>query len=361
MNRENILAEMNKAAAKVAELRSTEAVDVDALSAAVVSLDAVRSELAAFDATAPATIAAAPTRTAAESIGRAAAAKLTGAPVGSEVTVDRTLIADPWGDVSGAQDATFSQNAGLSAGPIAPVRFIDILPTAPASSDSVTYIRETGFTNAAAARLAGSATAESEIALEKIVEPMANVAHKVRATEETLSDNGALATLIDRRGPSGVRAAVNAQALAATNTANGVKSVVAGGTAVTYTGDLADAILHEKLELIEAGFAPSHAVLSVGAYEALVTAKANGLYIANGPFGGSNASVWQLPVVIESAMPAGVDAVVCDSSGATLYVRDNASVKTSTDIDTGVVTVRVQTRCQLAVERPEAFRVLSAD
>ena len=71
--RDQLLAELNKLTTRVAELRSAETVDPAELTDAIIRVDAVRSEIAAFDAVAPTTnIPAAPA--AVETFGRAAAA-----------------------------------------------------------------------------------------------------------------------------------------------------------------------------------------------------------------------------------------------------------------------------------------------
>ena len=357
MNRETIISDLNVAAARVAELRAAEVVDADALSDAVVALDACRSELAAFDAKSV-TIAPAADRAASVSFGRSAAEKLAGAPVGTSVTIDRTLFADPFGNNNGEQDVTHPQVAPLSTQPDAPVRFVDTLAVAPASSDAVSYIRETGFSNAAAARVAGDPAAESELTFTKVTEPIANIAHFIRVAEETLADNGALSSVIDRRGVSGIRTKIDQQLLAASNAANGVKSVVAAADVYTYdtsTESLADAIFNAKMGQMDLGFDPRFVVVSAANYAALVTAKAvDGHYLGNGPFGASNGTIWGLTIVVDSNLTT-ADALVYDNAGATLWVRDNANVATDRDIVNNLLTVRVQSRVQVAVEQPSAF------
>jgi HK97 family phage major capsid protein len=359
--RDSLVTEQNTIVERISELRSAEEVDTDALSAATVALESVRSQIAAIDAiTTPAPIEAAAPE-APKSFGARAAEALVGAPIGTSVEV-RTLLADPFGEVTGAQDVTFTQTAGYVAQPDAPVRFIDLLPTAPATSDSVTYIRETGFTNAAAARLAGASTPESELSFEKVSEPIANTAHRLRSAEETLADAPALAAFIDRRGLSGVRTAENTALLAASDTANGVKSVVAAATEQLYTGSIIDAVATAQTNLEELGFAPSTVVMTPAAWEAIRTTKLDsGAYLGAGPFGGGNGTLWGLRVVTDGALASGVDALVCDLTGATRYVRDGGNVATDRDIVNNLVTVRVQVRSQVAVELPEAFVKLIAD
>jgi HK97 family phage major capsid protein len=359
LTRDNLIGELNKAAEAIATARSTD--DTEAIAAAVVRFDSIERELKALDRTAP-QVSVIDETPEVKSFGRSAADKLTGAPIGSSVSLERTLLADPFGQAEGAQDAVLPQQLTQIVGkPDAPIRFIDTLVTAPATSDTVTYIRETDFTNAAAARLAGSTTSESFVNVEKVSEPIANVAHRIRAAEETLADNTALGALIDRRGAFGVRNVANAQLLANANTPNGMKSVVAAASDMDYSGTLTDAILSAKVELEHLGFTANYVLVTPAKFEEIVAEKAeDGHYIAGGPYGAGVATIWGLRLVTDSALPAGVDALVYDNSAATLYVRQAADVATDRDIVSNVVTVRVQTRGQVAVERPEGFIKLSA-
>jgi HK97 family phage major capsid protein len=354
MNRDQLTAELNKLSNRSAELRSADA-STDEILDITARINAVRSEISVIDAREATTPVVESAPVAPQSFGRSAADVLAGAPVGTSTTIDRAIVADPFGEVSTA-DVTYAQQTGFVAGVDAPVRFIDVLPTAVASSDAVTYVKETGFDNAAAARLAGSSTPESELSFTKVTEPIANIAHRVRVAEETLADAPALGAIIDRRGVSGVRSKLNNSLLGASNDTNGVKSVVAAATTKSYEGSLIDAILGAKSDLEALGFAPNAVVLSPANYESIVTSKTDaGAYIGAGPFSGANSTIWGLTMVVDGALAAGVDALVCDTTGATLYVRDAASVATDRDINTNLVTVRVQARAQVAVEQPEAF------
>lgn len=357
--RDELNSELNKLTARAAELRGAEE-GTDELISVTAEIRSIQAELEVLAAR---EVPAAPVETVVEapkSLGRTAADQLSGAPVGTSVRVERAIIADPWGDVAGAADVTWPQVTPFVAAPQAPVRFIDILRTAAATSDAVTYVKETGFENAAAARLAGDPAAESMITFEKVSEPVANVAHFIRIAEETLSDASYLSSVIDARGIGGVRSKINSMLLASSSGANAVKSVVAQAVDMTYGNDTAtgllDAIYTSKAYLTDSGLNATHVVLSPTAAEMVLTAKtASGdNYLANGPFSGPNSTVWGLPIVVD-ALPEGVNALVLDSSCATLYVRQSADVATDRDIVSNLLTVRVQTRAQVAVEIPEGI------
>lgn len=361
LKRDQLTGELNKAAEAIATARSTN--DTEAIAAAVVHFDALERELKALDRTAPQVTAVEVQTPEVKSFGRSAADKLVGAPMGTTISLERTLLADPFGQVVGAQDATLpEQLTRLARKPDAPIRFIDTLPTVQANSDTIVYVRETGFDNQAAARLAGAPASESIISVERVSEPVANIAHILRAAEETVADNPALGALIDDRGVYGVRDIANRQLLANANTPNGMKSAIAAASEIEYTGTLTDGILSAKVELEHLGFNANYVALSPSKYEEIMAAKADdGHYLYGGPTGAGMTTMWGgLRVVTDSALPAGVDALVYDSNYARIHVRDNASVALDRDIVSNVVTVRVQTRGQLAIERPEGFIKLIA-
>lgn len=352
--RDELNAELNIKLERAAELRGVEGA-TDELIAVSAEIRSIKDELDVLAAREAAVAPVESTVEAPKSLGRSAADALAGKPVGTSVEV-RGIIANPFGS---GDDVTMPQQiAGISAKPDAPVRFLDVVPTAVATSDVVTYIKEDGFQNAAAARLAGSTTAESEITFAKVSEPVANTAHLIRVAEETLADAPALSQVIDRRGVSGLRTKLNGNLLASASETNGVKSIVAQATELEV--DLAavtliDAVLSAKTSLEEQGFVPTVVVMSPANVEAVRTAKLNtGAYLGAGPFAGANATLWGLTIISDGALQ-GCEALVADMTGATLYVREDAAVASDRDIVNNMVTVRVQARGQVAVERPEAF------
>lgn len=362
MNRDQLMAELNTLASRSAELRSAES-NTDELVEVTARIQAVRSEIAVLDAREAAVVVEPTAPEAPKSFGRSAAEKISGAPVGTTAHIERAIIADPYGEVSGAADVTFPQVAGLVVNPDVPVRFLDTLAVASATSDAITFVKETGFTNAAAARLAGADADESDITFNKVSLPVANVAHFLTVAEETLADAPALGSLIDRRGVGGVRSKINSSLLGAADDTNGVKSVVAAATELEYSGTIIDAILAAKSDLEDLGFNPTTVVMTPTQFEAIATSRTDGetgSYLAGGPFGASTRTIWGLNIVIDSALAAGVDALVYDASGAELYVRQDAAVASDRDIVNNLVKVRVQTRCQVAVTQPEAFIALVA-
>lgn len=360
--RETLVGDLNVANDKVNELRAAGA-PADEIAAATVTLKSIEAQISALDAREAAVVETAPE--APSSLGRTAADALSGAPVGTSVKLDRAIIADPFGSVSGRQPVTWAQQADYVAGVDAPVTFVDTLPRYTATSDSVTYIEETGFTNAAAARLAGSNAAESEITFQKVVLPVANVAHRIRIAEETLADNAQLSQVIDNRGVFGVRKVMNTQLLAASNATNGVKSVVAAATASVYDDEnvsLIDAVLTAKTTAEAAGFTPSIVVMTPARFEGIAKAKTSqGQYLGAGPFGGGNGTLWGLRVVTDPALESGTHALVVDPSALGLYVRDEADVASDRDIVANMLTVRVQTRAQVAVFHPEGVLAVKPD
>lgn len=355
MTRDQLVADLNAAAAAVAEMRAAETPDYDAISDGVVKLDAIRSELAAHDQRETPNIEVAEAPQAPVSFGRSVADLLSGAPIGTTQKLDRYLITDPTGTSLDANvaDVTWSDiRPGIATGPEAPIRFLDIVSSNSTSSDSVTWLQETGFTNNAAERLHGEGTAESELSFSKNTAAMVAIAHKLVVAEETLADQQALASIINNRAVSGLRERINGNLLAGSNVGN-FNSIRAGATAFTATEtDFIDQLVEAKTALAEAGFNPSHIVMSPAQWQAIMTSKTSGgAYLASGPFASTADRLWGLPVIADGAF--GGNAMVLDASSFSLWNRSGVDVGTDRDLNTGMVTVRVQVRLQATMERPE--------
>lgn len=350
MNRDALNAELNIKLARAAELRGTDATDeLIAVSAEIRSITDELAVIASREVIVPVAAPEAP-----KSLGTRAAEVLAGKPLGT-----RAVIALPFG--GGDTVTQPSLVGGIAEKPYVAPKFIDMIATNPTSSDAVNYIREIGFDNQAAARLAGVAFAESDLTFDQVTEPIANVGHLVRAAEETLADQSALAGLLDRRGASGVRSKIGTQLLSAANTTNGVKSVWAAATSVDVTlttpADVIDGILTAKTNRELAGFEPTIVTMTPTQFEAIQLAKnaVTGAYVAAGPFSGAYSTIWGLTVVTD-ANAQGV--MVSDMNYCSLAVRSDGEVASDRDLASGMVAVRVQARLQLINERPEAHAKL---
>lgn len=254
---------------------------------------------------------------------------------------------------------------GILTPAIHQLRIRDLLLPGRTSSNSIEYIRESGYQNMAASILEGALKPQSDLTFARAVASVTTLGHWVRATMQILADAPALQSYIDMRMMYGLKLVEDAQLLAGDGTGENLLGLIpqatAFNTALTKTGDtkidtIRKAILQVRIALYQA----SAIVMSPNDWADIELQKDNyGRYIwVNVTLGGAP-QLWRLPVVDSDAMPDGTFLVGAFNIAAQIFDREDANVQVSTeDQDNFVknlVTIRCEERLALIVFRPEAF------
>jgi HK97 family phage major capsid protein len=238
------------------------------------------------------------------------------------------------------------------------------------SSNSIEYVKETGFTNSAAtiSETAGGTKAQSEIKFDEVLSPVTTIAHFVLATKQILDDVPMLQSYIDGRLRYGLAIREEEQLLLGGGTGTDLNGIYTQATAYsaplvpTAAGDLTkiDVIRLAMLQAVLAEFPASGIVMSpIDWADIELTKTDDGAYLFANPQGGSDPRLWRLPVVETPAMTVDKFLVGAFQLGAQIFDREDANVMISTeDSDNfrkNLVTIRAEERLGLAVYRPEAF------
>lgn len=377
--RDKLMAELNKLADRAAELRDSDA-SVDELIEVTARINGVRAEIAASDArdipTAPAVEAVAAPR----SFGEAALETgfVSRGINGTPGVVNRDVFSGP---AAGGLDVVVPDfTPGIDAQPRTDVTVLDLIPTVPTSSDTVTFYVQTGFVNASAGiprRTTNNGATYgsyqlSDVTVEKKTVPVAKIGHAFPTDEDTLADSPALAALLNRDGIDGVRRELESQLLAASDTANGLSSLIVTGSGRAQVQeyaaggdgqDLIEAIRQAKTKAELAAIPASFVLLTPEARERVELAKdEDGRYLGAGPFAGMNGTLWQLPMVTSYFLPEGVDAVVGSFEKVRLRVRRGLEVQMTNshaeDFLKDAIKIKVSGRYALENTRPEAMVVV---
>ena len=294
-----------------------------------------------------------------------------------------------------------------------------LFPTFPSDSPVVTYVRETNWTNAAAATGEGQTFPTSTNQITRYTAQIGKVANIARVTDETVQDAPMFWSLVQKRTAQGVARAEEVQILAGngypgvegllqlstsftlpqtvaavTNlvvpalntpgegaTSATVSSVTPGrviGT-VTATGSvIAIGILSMLTDIrVQHFFEPTAIVMNPYDWFTVRTwTDQNGQFMAGGPFftdygqPQNNVSpdiqavdpvnnIWGKRVVITPAIPQGYVLVGDFTNGGFLIRKGGLRVElvntNGYDFEQGMWTMRAYTRLGLAVERPELF------
>ena len=244
----------------------------------------------------------------------------------------------------------------------------DLLTPGRTSSTSVQYVKETGFTNAAAtvSETTGALKPQSDIKFDIATSSVTTIAHWVLATRQILDDAPMLQSYIDGRLRYGLALVEENQLLNGGGTGtdlNGIYTQASAFTApitipapVTRIDVLRLAVLKSALaELPTTG-----AVLHPADWASIELLKeTTGAYLIGNPQGALAPTLWSLPIVATQAISQGNFLTGSFRLGAQIFDRWDARVEVSTEDDQNfrknLVTILAEERLALAVYRPEAF------
>ena len=244
----------------------------------------------------------------------------------------------------------------------------DLLSWGRTGSNSIEYVRETGFTNSAnvVSENPANPKPESSLAFELDTDPVATIAHWVRASRQVLSDLPMLQSYIDGRLRYGLKLKEEAQLLKGSGVGlnlNGIYTQASSFLNPGVTVQAETAIDRLRIALLQVALAEYEAdgiVLSPIDWAAIeLTKTTDNQYLFASPTGLAVPGLWGRPVVATQAMDAGDYLVGSFQQGAQGWDREDVSVTVSTeDRDNFVknmVTILCEERVGLSVYRPEAF------
>jgi HK97 family phage major capsid protein len=246
----------------------------------------------------------------------------------------------------------------------------DLLTPGRTSSNAIQYVKETGFTNAAAtvSETSGAAKPQSNIQFDLVNSAVTTIAHYVRATKQILDDVLQLQSYIDGRLRYGLMYVEEAQLLMGGGTGTDLNGIYTQATAYvapiapTMAGNMTkiDIIRLALLQAYLAEYPATGIVLHPSDWADIELTKTdNGQYLFTNPQNGNEPRLWRLPVVDTQAMTLDNFLVGAFKLGAQIFDREDANVEISTEDQDNfiknLVTIRAEERLALAVYRPESF------
>lgn len=241
----------------------------------------------------------------------------------------------------------------------------DLIAPGRTASNLITYMKETGFTNSAAPVAENTLKPESTLTLAQSTAPVIKLAHFMKASTEILDDFPALQSYIDERLTYGLKLVEETQMLKGSGVGNNLNGIYTQATAyvapITLTGNTRIDVL--RLALLQAELAeyPSDGIVVHPTDWATIELlkDTQGRYIIGNPQGNLAPSLWGRPVVTTQAMTVDTFLVGAFRMGAQVFDRMMASVAVATenenDFIMNLVTILIEERLALVVNRPEAF------
>jgi len=256
------------------------------------------------------------------------------------------------------------------------LRIRDVLSVGRTNSNTIYIAKENVFTNNAGPQIGGSPEARenvvkptSDITFTSSTVAVETLAHLFNVSKQVLDDAPMLAGYINNRGMYGLRLEEDDQLLNGTG-ANGnlnglwtAKTAYAATQSPTVVTNNLDLIRDAVTQLQVANYLPTAIILSPIDWAAIELLKVNAgtddRYIYGDPGSRLGASLWGLPVVVTNTMTAGRFLVIDQYQLGMLWDRADATIAMSEHHDTNfaknMVTVRIEERLALAIERSSAI------
>jgi HK97 family phage major capsid protein len=255
-----------------------------------------------------------------------------------------------------------TQKPGVIQGDFAPVTIRQVLPSMPVSSNMVNSLREDTWNNSAQFVAQGGAKPESDITFEQYNVPVETVAHWIKVSNQLLADAPAIAAYIDRRARDGLAQEVDRQLLLGNGTTPNLSGLTDSGNFTAYSAVsddlLVDAINRAKYQLWAIGRAPDTVIVNPadwGAMERTREGANSGMYLYGLPGQLANVNPFGVRIVMSNFMPQGSFLIGALQGSTMVYNRQGATVEmgyVNDDFTKNLVTIRVEERLGLGVERP---------
>jgi len=242
----------------------------------------------------------------------------------------------------------------------------DLIAPGTTTSNSITYMKETTFTNAAAAVAEGAAKPESTLIFAQVTDLVRKIAHFLPITEEMLEDFDQTRSYVDARLRLGVELTEEDQLLNGSGVAPAIQGILqrVGLTPAQARGadTNADAIFKQITTIASTVFIqPDGVVLNPANWQTIqLTKNANGNYLGTGPWQDAQPpQLWGYPVAVTPSIVANTGLVGAFRQAAQVFRKGGLRVETSNSHSDffikNLVAIRAEERLALAVYRPAAF------
>lgn len=258
------------------------------------------------------------------------------------------------------------QQAGIIAAPNQVLSIRSLIAPGTTDSNAIEYIRETGFTNSAAAQAnEGDLKAKSDLQFDDETAPVRTLAHFIKASRQILDDASQLESYINARLMYGLKLVEDRQLLNGDGLNGNLKGIIPQATAFADPATLANYTVIDQLRLamlqaVLAEYPASGHVLNPIDWATIELSKdKEGRYIIGQPQGTTTPTLWGLPVVTTQAIGVNKFLTGAFDLGAQVFDRQQASIAVATenedDFVRNKITILCEERLALAVYRPEAF------
>ena len=275
---------------------------------------------------------------------------------------DMTMNADYSGEVVPADRVP-----GFKFDPNRPQNMRQIIPNGSTGSDVVRFVKESGYSNGAAAKAEGATLNQTDFDMTATSVNVEKIGTYLRISEEMLADTAQLTSYISNRVPAKLLEVEDDQILGGNGSSPNLNGLYNSGTNFDTSSNGAfyqsvdsanefDVLVAAINQLALSNYKPNYILLNPTDFHKILLLKdSQSRYLKDQVYAGLQPSFMGVPVIINNEVNAG-SFLVGDFNSCQLWIRENLSVsfhrEDGTNIRDGFVTVRCQERVALATYLP---------
>ena len=283
-----------------------------------------------------------------------------------ELKADMTVAADFTGEVIPADRVP-----GYKFDPTRPVHVRQLLATGSTQSDVVRYVKESGYSNGAAATAEGTTLTQSDFDMTAADANVRKIGTYFRISEEMLADTPQLTSYLSARAPEKLLEVEDAQILSGDGTGANLSGIITDAADFDVSASGAfyqsvesanefDVIVAALNQLSLLNYSADCIMLNPTDFNKILLLKdSTNKYLKDQVYNGLQPSFSGVKVIQNTAIAAGTFLIGNFGIGTQLWVRQGVNVEffreDGTNVRDGFVTVRVSERVALTNYLPNAF------
>ena len=283
-----------------------------------------------------------------------------------ELKADMTTGADFTGEVIPADRVP-----GYKFDPTRPVHVRQLLATGSTQSDVVRYVKESGYSNGAAATAEGTTLTQSDFDMTAADANVRKIGTYFRISEEMLADTPQLTSYLSARAPEKLLEVEDAQILSGDGTGANLSGIITDAADFDVSASGAfyqsvesanefDVIVAALNQLSLLNYSADCIMLNPTDFNKILLLKdSTNKYLKDQVYNGLQPSFSGVKVIQNTAIAAGSFLIGNFGIGTQLWVRQGVNVEffreDGTNVRDGFVTVRVSERVALTNYLPNAF------
>ena len=283
-----------------------------------------------------------------------------------ELKADMTIGADFTGEVIPADRVP-----GYKFDPTRPVHVRQLLATGSTQSDVVRYVKESGYSNGAAATAEGTTLTQSDFDMTAADANVRKIGTYFRISEEMLADTPQLTSYLSARAPEKLLEVEDAQILSGDGTGANLSGIITDAADFDVSASGAfyqsvesanefDVIVAALNQLALLNYNADCIMLNPTDFNKILLLKdSTNKYLKDQVYNGLQPSFSGVKVIQNTAIAAGTFLIGNFGVGTQLWVRQGVNVEffreDGTNVRDGFVTVRVSERVALTNYLPNAF------